>query len=161
MSPQSAATAAGDTVILRAGVIGVPPLKLQWRKDGVNIPGATSATYTRPVTGAADEGDYDVVATNDYGSATSNPGTLTLDPEATHDLSVELKSSATGPIASVTWSAAGPAWQSFAKLQSADSVSGPYTDLGVVASPYEVSAQTGAKFYRLVGFTVQTNPYDM
>lgn len=36
-------------------------LTYQWRLDGNDIPGATSATYTIPVTTGADEGDYDVV----------------------------------------------------------------------------------------------------
>jgi hypothetical protein len=49
-------------------------------------------------------------------------------------------------------------------LQSADSVMGPYTDLPGAVSPYSVSAQSAAKFYRYRGHTpavIVANPYLM
>lgn len=55
------------------------PLYYQWRENGTNINGATSASYTTPLltTNAADE-VFDVVITNDKGSVTSSPATLVL-----------------------------------------------------------------------------------
>jgi hypothetical protein len=50
----------------------------QWRKDGVNIAGATSATLTLTNLGAANAGSYTVVITNSEGSTTSAAATLTL-----------------------------------------------------------------------------------
>ena len=45
-------------------------------------------------------------------------------------------------------------WQcTDAILQSADSVNGPYTDVPGAVSPYSVSVQTAAKFYRYRGHT--------
>jgi hypothetical protein len=56
-------------------------------------------------------------------------------------------------------------WQcSDAVLQSADSVTGPYTDVVGAASPYNVSVLKSAKFYRYRGHTpvtVVSNPYLM
>jgi hypothetical protein len=49
-------------------------------------------------------------------------------------------------------------------LQSADQVNGPYSDLPGAASPYNVSAQKTAKFYRYRGHApvvVNSNPYLM
>ena len=49
-------------------------------------------------------------------------------------------------------------------LQSADVVNGPYTDLPGAVSPYSVSVQSGAKFYRYRGHTplvIVANPYLM
>jgi hypothetical protein len=52
-----------------------------------------------------------------------------------------------------------------AVLQSADSVTGPYTDLPEAASPYSVSVQQAAKFYRYrtqhTPAVVIANPYLM
>jgi hypothetical protein len=56
----------------------------QWQFDGVNIPGATTATLT--ITGVAPQntGQYDVVLTNGNGSTTSSVATLYIeDPLAT------------------------------------------------------------------------------
>lgn len=51
---------------------------LQWQRDGSNIPGATSATYSFLTTAADNGAAYRCVATNGSGSATSDPATLTL-----------------------------------------------------------------------------------
>ncbi|MER3463680.1 MAG: hypothetical protein C4329_03930, partial [Chitinophagaceae bacterium] len=56
-------------------------LTYQWRKDGTNISGATSATLTLNNITAADAGNYDVVITNNCGtSVTSNAVALTITP---------------------------------------------------------------------------------
>jgi gliding motility-associated-like protein len=53
-------------------------LTYQWRKGGVNIAGATSASYTIMNIAPADAANYDVVITGTCGSATSNPASLTV-----------------------------------------------------------------------------------
>ena len=54
-------------------------MSYQWRKNGVNIAGATSASYTTPATTAADNGSlFSVVVSNSAGSVTSNNATLTV-----------------------------------------------------------------------------------
>lgn len=50
----------------------------QWRRNGVNITGATSANYTRTNLTGADAGTYDVVATSFGVSTPSNPAVLTV-----------------------------------------------------------------------------------
>jgi hypothetical protein len=69
MSPQSVSATAGDTVLLRALVIGVPPLSFQWRRDGVPLAGATNLSYG--VTNIQAGADFDLVTTNLYGGTTS------------------------------------------------------------------------------------------
>jgi hypothetical protein len=54
------------------------PVTYQWRHNGVNIPGATNATYSIASVGVADLGTYDVVITSAGGSVISNPVTLEL-----------------------------------------------------------------------------------
>lgn len=51
---------------------------LQWQRNGSDIPGATSATYSFLTTAADNGAAYRCVATNGSGSATSDPATLTL-----------------------------------------------------------------------------------
>ena len=60
-------------------------LSYQWRKDGVDISGATEPTYTIHPVLPADAGVYDAVLTNNCGSLPSDPATLTVeqDPEIT------------------------------------------------------------------------------
>jgi photosystem II stability/assembly factor-like uncharacterized protein len=55
-------------------------LSYQWRKNGANIPGATSNSYTINATVPGDAGSYDVVVTGACGSAMSNTATLTVNP---------------------------------------------------------------------------------
>ncbi len=56
-------------------------LAYQWQKNGVEIPGATSAVYTTPNVSMADNGaQFRVVVTNISGTDMSNPATLTVGP---------------------------------------------------------------------------------
>jgi alkaline phosphatase D len=58
---------------------GTPPLHYQWMKNGVNITGATKASYTTPPTTAADNGAlFAVTVSNLAGSETSNNAILTV-----------------------------------------------------------------------------------
>lgn len=54
-------------------------LSYQWQRDGNAIPGATSSSYTTPVTSSGDDGaSFTVVVTNVSGSITSSGATLTV-----------------------------------------------------------------------------------
>src|SRR5690606_15207650 len=54
-------------------------LTYQWRRSGVDIPGATSPTYTTPVVSLADDGaQFTVTVSNSAGSVTSQPATLSV-----------------------------------------------------------------------------------
>jgi hypothetical protein len=76
MSPQSVVATAGDTIVLRAIAIGVPPLTYQWRKNGLPISGATNSTYMAPNIQIG--GQFDLVVTNLYGATTSKVATVTV-----------------------------------------------------------------------------------
>jgi hypothetical protein len=58
---------------------GTAPLSYQWQKNGANISGATSASYTTPATTSADNGStFQVTVSNSVGSVTSNSANLTV-----------------------------------------------------------------------------------
>jgi len=78
LDPQTATV--GDSVTFRVTALGSPAPTYQWRRNGVAIEGATSATYTIDHVTTANAGDYDVVATNSIDSVTSNAATLTVNP---------------------------------------------------------------------------------
>jgi len=68
----------GGSFVLNALGSGAPGLSYQWRQDGVDIPGANSASYTNGSAVVGDTGDYDVVVTNAYGSVTSGVAQVTI-----------------------------------------------------------------------------------
>jgi hypothetical protein len=60
---------------------GTAPLTYQWRRNGINIGGATGATYTLASTASADNGaQFYVVVSSGSGSATSYIAMLTVTP---------------------------------------------------------------------------------
>src|SRR5205814_2164627 len=79
--PANQTVTAGQTVTFTVVASGTAPLSYQWQKNGANITGATSASYTTPATTTADSGAaFVVVVSNTAGTATSNAATLTVNP---------------------------------------------------------------------------------
>ncbi len=54
------------------------PLSYQWKRNGVSIQGATTATLSLNSVQVGDAGSYYVVVTNQYGSVRSSNASLTL-----------------------------------------------------------------------------------
>jgi hypothetical protein len=69
----------GDSILLSAYAIGVPPLSCQWRLNGTGISGATNLSYAIGNVDLASGGNYDLVVTNAYGAATSQVSIVTVD----------------------------------------------------------------------------------
>jgi hypothetical protein len=62
---------------------GTPPLSYKWSRNGAEIPGATSASYTTPTVALSDNGSrFQVTVSNASSSATSNTAILTAGPRA-------------------------------------------------------------------------------
>jgi hypothetical protein len=84
--PLPAFVRVNDCVKLVAAATGGNPLTVQWRKDG--LPLADGGSYSGvstlslticPVT-PAEGGNYELVATNPFGTATSNPAAVAINP---------------------------------------------------------------------------------
>jgi large repetitive protein len=91
VQPSNQTVTAGATATFSVTATGSGTLTYQWRRNGTSIGGATSASYTTPVTtvsgGSANNGDvYSVVVTGDTSpAATSSNATLTVNaPGATY-----------------------------------------------------------------------------
>ncbi|MCX6924287.1 MAG: LamG domain-containing protein, partial [Verrucomicrobia bacterium] len=78
-NPQSQAVLVGSTVALTGGMGGTVPLSYQWKKDGVNVPGATGATLSLTNVYFTDAGSYVLWATNGAGHTNTSPAMLTVD----------------------------------------------------------------------------------
>jgi len=74
---------AGDTLTVTVDAGGTPPLSYQWRKGGVNIAGAQSATYSKAKITTGDSGNYDCVVSNGSGTAISVAQTVTVNAVST------------------------------------------------------------------------------
>ena len=79
--PSDRTVTAGQAATFSVTATGTGPLAYQWQKNGTNIPGASSGSYTTPATTTGDSGStFRAVVSNTAGSATSNAATLTVNP---------------------------------------------------------------------------------
>ncbi len=76
--PVAAFKVVGSSAVFRVVATGSPAPTYQWRRNGANISGATSATYTISKTASTHAGDYTVVVKNAAGSVTSAVAKLTF-----------------------------------------------------------------------------------
>jgi hypothetical protein len=83
-APSITAQSSNQTVVVGSPVTffvvasGTGPLSYQWRKNGTNLVGVTTATNTIASAQVGDAGSYSVVVTNVAGSITNTPATLTI-----------------------------------------------------------------------------------
>ena len=70
--PVSQSVVQGSAATFTVTATGGAPLAYQWKKNGTDIPNATSSSYTTPFTSLADNGaEYSVEVSNDAGKVTS------------------------------------------------------------------------------------------
>jgi hypothetical protein len=78
ISPSNVAVLATSNFILNASAYGFAPLGYQWQTANGIIPNATNASYAIASALPGDAGNYTVVVTNAFGSATSAVVTVTV-----------------------------------------------------------------------------------
>jgi glucose/arabinose dehydrogenase len=89
LQPASVTVAVGQSATFRVGASGSAPLSYRWRRNGVNILGATAASYTLGSAQLANSGDFfDVVVSNAFGIATSDAAQLTVTQNSVPNASI-------------------------------------------------------------------------
>lgn len=68
----------GESATLEVTAQGTGPFTYQWKKDGVDIPDATSAQYVIAAVSDENAGVYTVDITNAYGTTTTTAATVTV-----------------------------------------------------------------------------------
>ena len=77
--PASLIVSLGQPATFTVAASGAGPLSYQWRRNGQDIPGATSASYTLPFARPSDsDSTFECVISNGSGTAVSNRATLTV-----------------------------------------------------------------------------------
>jgi hypothetical protein len=79
MAQQSLTLSSGQAATLSVSAEGTQPFVYQWRKDGIDLPGATSASFAIPAVSSTDAGAYTVVVSNAAGSTVSDAALLTVE----------------------------------------------------------------------------------
>jgi len=146
--PASPTVTAGQTASFSVAANGTAPLSYQWRKNGTNISGATSSSYTTPATATADSGStFSVVVTNSAGSATSNNATLTVNAAAVAPSITEQPASHTvtaGQTATFSVSANGTAPLSYQWRKNGTNISGATSSS--YTTPATATTDSGSTF---------------
>jgi glucose/arabinose dehydrogenase len=79
VQPDDVTASVGHAATFAVTAEGSGSLTYQWQRDGVDIPGATSATYTLPTAALEDNGAvFRVLVSNGTQTLTSDPATLTV-----------------------------------------------------------------------------------
>lgn len=92
--PSSQSVVEGNSVTFSVSATGSGTLSYQWQKDGSDISGATSSSYSLSAVSSSDAGDYSVVVSNSVGSVSSNSASLTVTVASTGTLSTEVTTAA-------------------------------------------------------------------
>src|SRR5215475_5688622 len=141
--PLSQSVTTGSNVTFTVAANGEPPLTYQWKKNGVEIAGATTDTLALMNVQLSDAGIYTVTVSNAGGSVQSAPATLTITSAAgqtiMNDSFADGERLTFAPPASATWLKAqsstattvAPGSARFTwNTTSADMISGLFTSAG-------------------------------
>ena len=97
--PVSQTVTAGQTATFFVAATGTVPLSYQWYQNATPIAGATSFSYTTPVTSTSGSGAlFNVTVGNSAGSVTSGSATLTVNPAPTYALTANPSGLAFGSV---------------------------------------------------------------
>ena len=73
LPPSQMLVTAGSNATFNVTAIGSTPFSYQWQLNGVNVPGATTATFKVLKAQESAVGNYTVIVSNSLGAVTSSP----------------------------------------------------------------------------------------
>jgi hypothetical protein len=143
----------GQTAAFVAVASGTAPLSYQWMKNGSNVSGAASASYTTPPATAFDNGSqFQVVVSNSAGSVTSKIAALTVTsaPSITTQPTAQLVN--VGQTAAFVVVASGTAPLSYQWMKNGSTVSG--AESASYTTPSATALDNGSQFQVVVSSSV-------
>ena len=166
--PTAQLVARGQTASFSVVATGNPSLGYQWKRDGIDIPGATSSTYTKQVASGDNGAVFTVVVSNSLGTVTSNEAVLSDVAIATQPAAQSVVAPATASF-SVTAGGTGPftyQWQkngSDIDGETASTYTTPATAIGDSGALYSVvvSNSAGTVTSSTATLTVFTEKYSL
>jgi hypothetical protein len=136
--PIAQAVCTGSAASFTVAATGAGTLTYQWRKNTVNISGATSATYAIAAAAAADAGSYDVIVTGTCGSVTSSAVTLSLNAATAITTQPTAQTACAGTNVSFTVAATGNSTLTYQWRKGAVNIS------GATSATYTIAGATAA-----------------
>jgi hypothetical protein len=132
--PQSQTVIVDSTVTFSVAASGSQPLSYQWRRNGANISGATTASYTISNVQASQAGNYSVVVSNAGGTATSATALLTVNVPPSITAQPQTRTVKAGSSVTFSVTASGTAPLSYQWYRNNSAVA------GATAASYKISA---------------------
>ncbi|PYI86853.1 MAG: hypothetical protein DME26_08115 [Verrucomicrobia bacterium] len=83
LQPQSQSVSIGATVTVRSGASGTPPVVYQWRRNNLILSDATNVTLMLTNIQWVQSGEYQIEASNAWGTVVSKAALLDVDPTFT------------------------------------------------------------------------------
>ena len=153
--PASQTVMAGQTASFSVAATGTAPLTYQWRKNGSNISGATSSTYTTPATVSADNNAvFTVVVSNSAGTVASNSATLTVIAPPAISTQPAARTVTAGQTATFSVAATGTGTLAYQWRKNGTNISGATSS--TYTTPATVSADNNAVFTVVVSNSAGT-----
>ena len=152
--PSNQSVIAGQSATFSVAATGTAPLSYQWKKDGLNISGATSSSYTTPPISADTAALYTVTVNNSLGSITSNSATVTLISKPTVTTHPSAQTAAEGQAASFSVTASGTAPLTYQWRKNGIHISG--ATASTYTTPVNSSADNGAVYSVVVSNSAGT-----
>ena len=143
--PTSKTVTAGQPVTFSVTATGTAPLAYQWKRNGGDINGANSASYTIPATTASDNGaQFTVTVSNSISSATSNPATLTVAVPPTISAQPASQTVAVGQTATFSVTASGTGTLTYQWNKNGGAIGG--ANSASYTTPPAAASDNGASF---------------
>ena len=143
--PTSKTVTAGQPATFSVTATGTAPLAYQWRRNGGDINGANSASYTIPATTASDNGaQFAVTVSNSVSSATSNAATLTVGVPPTISTQPASQTVTVGQAAKFSVTAAGPGTLTYQWNKNGGAIGG--ANATSYTTPPAIASDNGASF---------------
>jgi hypothetical protein len=141
--PTDRAACIGQPVSFSVTATGTPTPTFQWRKNGTNISGATSAIYSISSVAAGDAATYDCVLVNSCATVTSGTATLTVNTPVSISNQPVNQTACLGTAASFTIAATGSPAPTFQWQKNGSNIPGA---TGATLSFAAVAAGDGANY---------------